>query len=206
MPRRRESPGEARARRAAVDDPAAVLEAALRFLEVRQRSVHEVRRRLTGAGYRADLVEAAIERLGELSVLDDTSFAQAWIESRDRAHPRGARALRQELRLKGIDTSIAEAVLGDRAMGAGDGIAEVSAAERLLSRNARTLARIADPRARRQRAYALLARHGFGSEIAREVAGRSVAGAADPPEGEAERESDDGPGGRGRAPGQEDGP
>ena len=41
---RRESLAERRERRAAVDDPALVLEAAARFLEVRSRSVAEVRR------------------------------------------------------------------------------------------------------------------------------------------------------------------
>ena len=54
----RESFAERRERRAAVDDPAVVLEAAARFLEARSRSVAEVRRRLTGAGYRADSSKA----------------------------------------------------------------------------------------------------------------------------------------------------
>ena len=49
-----------------------------------------------------------------------------------------------------------------------------SAAERLLVRNARTLARIADPRQRRQRAYAMLARNGFDPEVCRTVAASAV--------------------------------
>jgi hypothetical protein len=48
--------------------------------------------------------------------------------------------------------------------------ADRTAAERLLAKNARALARVADPRQRRQRAYALLARHGFDPETCREVA------------------------------------
>ncbi|MGZ3602948.1 MAG: hypothetical protein ACXVDF_23785, partial [Ktedonobacterales bacterium] len=60
---RRASFAERRERRAAVDDPTIVLEAAARFLEPRARSVAEVRRRLTGAGYRPDLVDGAIERM-----------------------------------------------------------------------------------------------------------------------------------------------
>ena len=58
---RKPTPAERRERRSAVDDPAVVLDAGARFLEARPRSVAEVRRRLTTAGYRADLVEAAIE-------------------------------------------------------------------------------------------------------------------------------------------------
>src|ERR1041385_8804168 len=105
MRRRKESFTERRERRAAGDDPAVVLEAAARFLEARSRSVAEVRRRLTTAGYRSELIDAAIVRLGDLGVLDDEAFARAWVESRDRARPRGERALRDELRVKGVDRS-----------------------------------------------------------------------------------------------------
>lgn len=179
---RRESFAEKRDRRAAVEDPAVVLEAAARFLEARSRSVYEVRRRLGGAGYRADLVEGAIVRLAELGMLDDQAFARTWVESRDRARPRGERAIREELRLKGIDRETIDVVLGerrDRALessgGDGEGgepslSADRTAAERLLAKNARALARVADPRQRRQRAYALLARHGFDPETCGDVA------------------------------------
>jgi regulatory protein len=155
-----------------------VLEAAARFLEPRARSVAEVRRRLTGAGYRPELVDGAIERLLELGVLDDDAFARAWVESRDRARPRGERAIRQELSLKGVDRSTIDFVLGERreatpGLPDDDGAsvsADQAAAERLLARNARSLARVADPRQRRQRAYALLARNGFDPEVCRTVA------------------------------------
>ena len=112
--RRRASFQERRERRAAVDDVNDVLEAAARFLEARPRSVHEVRRRLTTAGYRPELVDAAIGRLGELGYLDDDAFARTWVESRDRARPRGEHALRRELRLKGVDDAIVRTVLDDR--------------------------------------------------------------------------------------------
>ncbi len=179
-PGRRESFAERRERRAAIDDPAVVLEAAARFLEVRSRSVSEVRRRLGGAGYRADLVDGAIARMTELGMLDDEVFARAWVESRDRARPRGERAIREELRLKGIEREIVDLVLGERRDRAqttdpdGDDPPPVSAdrtaAERLLAKNARSLARVTDPRRRRQRAYALLARHGFDPGTCRDVA------------------------------------
>jgi SOS response regulatory protein OraA/RecX len=45
-----------------------------------------------------------------------------------------------------------------------------TAAERLLAKHRRSLERVADPRQRRQRAYALLARNGFDPETCREVA------------------------------------
>ena len=185
----RRSPAEARERKAGVDDPAVVLEAAARFLQARSRSVAEVRRRLDGAGYRADLVEGAIERMLELGMLDDEAFARAWVESRDRVRPRGERAIRSELVLKGVDRSSIDLVLaerreaalaGDEAEQGGTGQSpDRVAAERLLARNLRSLQRVADPRKRRQRAYQLLARNGFDPETCRDVAAGVDRGPAD---------------------------
>ena len=175
---RRESIAERRERRAAVDDPEVVLEAAARFLEVRARSVAEVRRRLTAAGYRPELVEGAIGRLSELGILDDEGFARAWVESRDRARPRGERAIRDELRLKGVDRAVIDAALEER-RDASEGKQERAVAEQLIARHRRSLDRVADPRQRRQRAYALLARNGFDPETCREVAATVVGGPGD---------------------------
>jgi regulatory protein len=163
----RESIADKKARHGAIDDPEVVLTAALRFLEARPRSATEVRRRLTGAGYREPLVAGAIERLAELGVLDDEAFARAWVESRDRARPRGERALRSELARKGIDRQLTDDVLEERTIDQPD--ADAAAARRVLERHAHALARVADPRARRQRAYALLARNGFDSDTAVEA-------------------------------------
>ena len=163
--RRRQKSLEARkAEHAEISDPSLVLEAALRFLEARQRSAAEVRRRLLLHGYRADLVDGAIGRLLDLAMIDDAAFAHAWVESRDRARPRGERALRRELAAKGVDRETVDGAIEERDAAAPD--ADADAARRLLDRNARALARVADPRARRQRAYALLARNGFDSELA----------------------------------------
>jgi SOS response regulatory protein OraA/RecX len=181
--RPRETLAEKRARRAEVDDPTVVLDAGLRFLEARARSMVEVRRRLSQAGYREELVTGAIERLSELGMLDDEAFATQWVESRDRAHPRGEHALMIELRQKGIDATLIAKILRERREAAarwdggaagGDLGADAEpnltpdevAARRLLARHARALERVTDPRARRQRAYALLARNGFGPEVA----------------------------------------
>lgn len=189
MTRRRETRADARARRAAVDDPAVVLDAAARFLEVRPRSIAEVRRRLHDNGYRDDLAEGAIARLVDLGMLDDAAFARAWVESRDRARPRGEWALRSELYRKGVAADVITAVLEDRAGPAsaqrGDmedrttgGVDEVAAA-RLLERRAPTLLREPDPRRRRAKAYALLARSGFAPDVCAAVAAAWVGGASE---------------------------
>jgi regulatory protein len=174
-----ESPVERRARRGGIEDPAEVLAAAARFLEARPRSTDEVRHRLREAGYRDDLVEGALRRLTELGFLDDAGFARTWVESRDRARPRGVRALRDELRRMGVAAADIEGALAAReAVASGDdpddprlvpgdgeraasGASDAAAAARLLARKGAGLMREPDLRKRRARAYALLARAGF---------------------------------------------
>ncbi|HEX7592183.1 MAG TPA: regulatory protein RecX [Candidatus Limnocylindrales bacterium] len=141
------------------------------------------------SGFPAELVEDAVTRLLELGLLDDTAYARAWVESRDRSRPRGESALRRELSLKGIERETIAAVLAERGEAAqaaaedgdDDGSArsfagfrgaDSAAAERLLSKSRAALLRIEDPRARRSRAYALLARNGFDPEVCREVSAR----------------------------------
>ncbi|GAC1665869.1 MAG: hypothetical protein NVS9B8_07030 [Candidatus Limnocylindrales bacterium] len=191
--RSKESLAAGRERRGAIDDPAIVLEAAARFLEVRSRSVAEVRRRLGRAGYRPSLIDDAVTRLTELGMLDDAAFGRAWVESRDRARPRGEIALRRELALKGVDRTIVDDLLERRRDGADgpDGLGEnsdLAGAHRLLARNERALARVGDPRQRRQRAYALLARNGFDPETCRAA---SAALLVDPGSPESEPAADD---------------
>lgn len=184
--RRRTDPAERRAHRAAVDDPGIVMEAATAFLAVRSRSVDETRRRLLHLGYRTELVDGVIDELLTMGYLDDATFARAWVESRDRSRPRGENALRRELFLKGIERDTIATVLADRAATrprtAGEGNAphgngeatglvtvDGAAAERLLERRRAALSREPDPRKRRHKAYALLARNGFDPEIARQA-------------------------------------
>jgi regulatory protein len=184
---RKPSLAERRERRAAVEDVNEVLDAAARFLEARPRSVAEVRRRLDSQGYRPELVHGAIARLLELGYLDDEAFARAWAESRDRARPRGERALRVELDRKGVDRSVVRAVLGDRrdaardalaATGAPEGHLEEAGAERLLRGRLAAILREPDARRRRQRAYGLLARNGFDPDVCSAVVRRILDEAA----------------------------
>jgi regulatory protein len=179
--------GERRERKAAVEDPAELLDAAARLLEARPRSVAEVRRRLVGLGYRRELVEATLVRLAELGYLDDEAFARAWVESRDRSKPRGEHALRRELGLKGVDRALVDGVLDDRrenaaATGSHDGDGAESpdetAARRLLARKLPSILREPDPRRRLQKAYATLARSGFSPDVCSAVAKGALATAA----------------------------
>ena len=192
---RRESIADGRARRAAVDDPEVVLAAALRFLEARSRSVEEVRRRLADAGYRPELVATTLDRLSVIGLLDDELFARGWIESRDRARPRGEMALRRELSQRGVGRTEIIGALDERreqaeersrvGLESGDdggypASPDEAAARRLIERRQRDFDRIEDPRKRRERAYALLARNGFDPDVCRTVAASVAPPAARP--------------------------
>lgn len=168
---------ELRARRAAIDDPQVVLEAAAAFLAVRPRSVSETRTRLRHLGYAESVIEIALGELLQLGYLDDEAFGRSWVESRDRAHPRGEAALRRELRLKGLTAETIAGLLTERvdARPEGDGRPDLEAARSLLERRGRALAREPNVARRRQRAYALLARNGFDPDTCREaIAGVSL--------------------------------
>jgi regulatory protein len=163
------------------------MEAAAAFLAVRPRSVDETRRRLRHHGYQPGLVDGVLERLVEMGYLDDEGFAQAWVESRDRARPRGEMALRRELSMKGIDRETIRKVLAGRADVArtatrDEGLTvspERGAAARLLDRRRAALLGVTDPRQRGQKAYALLARNGFAPDICQEASAAFDIGPAD---------------------------
>lgn len=167
-----------RSRRGKVEDPSIVMDAAAMFLAVRPRSVEETRRRLRHLGYAHPLADQVIERLIEMRYLDDESFARAWVESRDRARPRGASALLHELALKGVARETIDLVLDERSgtdHGSSDphdgGLdAERAAAGRLVEKRSRSLLRESDLRKRRDKAYVLLARNGFPPDICHDVA------------------------------------
>jgi regulatory protein len=180
--RRPEAVAERRAARAGIEDVGKVVEYAAWLLESRSRSVAELRRKLVVAGFRPALIDEAIGRLTELGFLDDEAFASAWVESRDRARPRGEHALRRELALKGIDRGVIDGVLATRRGEVEDPDdpfhAPVTedpdrvAAASLLERRRAALLRETDPRKRRAKAYALLARNGFAPDVASELSRR----------------------------------
>lgn len=87
---------------------------AARFLAPRPRSRAEVRRRLLRpsphrAPPPAAVVERVLDRLERMGYLNDAEFAAYWAEQRERFSPRSARAVRQELRQRGVDTETAAA-------------------------------------------------------------------------------------------------
>jgi regulatory protein len=97
----------------AKDAVSQAVDSASRFLSYRPRSTQEVRDNLTKKGISPTVLEAALERLAALGYLDDQAFAAFWVRERNRFKPVGSRALRFELRQKGVGNSIIDEVLAD---------------------------------------------------------------------------------------------
>src|ERR1700730_11123055 len=81
---------------------------ALNYLSFRPRSREEVRRYLQRKETPPYIIDAALERLDRLDFVNDRAFVEFWVENRDKFNPRGARALKNELRMKGVERDIVD--------------------------------------------------------------------------------------------------
>lgn len=89
------------------------VERAINYLSFRPRSQAEVRLHLRKKETPPEIIEAALERLNRLDYVNDKAFSAFWVENREQFNPRGSRALRNELRLKGVDREIVEEVVDE---------------------------------------------------------------------------------------------
>ncbi len=137
-------------------------EIALRFLSYRPRSEQEVADHLRRKGFDARTVEAELERLRNVGLVDDRAFAQFWVENRTAFRPRSRRALQAELRRKGIPPAIIQEVLQEASPD------ERALALRLARERARRL-RGLDPLTFRRRLAGYLIRRGFDGELVMEI-------------------------------------
>jgi regulatory protein len=87
---------------------------ALRYLGTRPRSGAEIVTYLKRKEYDEQVIGAVIVRLQENGYIDDDAFARFWIENRNRFRPKGAQALRYELRQKGIERETIEGALDEQ--------------------------------------------------------------------------------------------
>ena len=88
-------------------------DAALSLLSHRARSATELKRRLKRKGYEAETADATVERMEELGMVDDASFAESFVRDRVRLRPHGRRRLKAELRAKGVDDETARAAIDE---------------------------------------------------------------------------------------------
>ena len=136
---------------------------ALRFLSYRPRSAEEVRRNLKQHKVDDWLIAPVLQRLQRLGYLDDVGFANFWLENRSRFKPMGPRALRYELRSKGIAEDIIETSLAE--------INAEDAAYRAAAGRANRF-KCMTRQAFRQKLHGLLSRRGFEADTIRAVVPR----------------------------------
>src|SRR5438270_1850192 len=134
---------------------------ALNYLSYRPRSREEVRRYLRRKETPPDIIEAALARLDRLDFVNDRAFASFWIENREQFNPRGAHALKNELRMKGVEREVVDELVNDEQ--------DEELALRAGRRKALSLINIPgmDFATFRNRLGSFLQRRGFGYEVSK---------------------------------------
>jgi regulatory protein len=154
-------------------------QAALDLLAYRARSAAELRRRLLGRGFPADLVDVCLAELAEQRLLDDAAFATAFARDRLRSRPRAPRAITAELRTRGVAEETARAAIGEALEEGGhteDGLAR-DAARAWVRRAGLPAGRLSAEQEQKalRRLLGYLGRRGFGGGLARAAARTALA-------------------------------
>ena len=138
------------------------LEAAMKFLALRERSVREVRQRLRRSCYDPETADRVIDALAGHALVSDSRFAGEWVNHRSRKY--GRNRIARELRQKGVSAAEAQAAL--------DSLPEETEMEQAVQQ-ARKLARKFrnDP----QKIIQALVRRGYGWSLARRAAEKALA-------------------------------
>ncbi|WP_445528671.1 recombination regulator RecX [Streptomyces cyslabdanicus] len=110
-----------------------------------------------------EAAEEVLSRFEEVGLIDDSAFADAWVESRHHGRGLARRALARELRTKGVD-----AALVDEAVGRLDAEQEEATARELVARKLRST-RGLDRDKRLRRLAGMLARKGYSEGLALRV-------------------------------------
>ena len=132
---------------------------AIRCLGNREHSRKEITTKLERRQFSLATIEKTLERLDELGLLDDFSFAAQYVGSRSRKKPSGRYKLRYELLQKGISEEIIEKVLSECDSNAHCLDAALKKHPFLKG----------DDHYRRKKMYAFLMNRGFDSQTIRET-------------------------------------
>jgi regulatory protein len=152
------------------DDVGRALGIAYRFINRRERSVAEVRARLEKAEISEGEISATIDELTQFGYLDDARYAAVFTQDKRTLESWGNDRIARKLRERGVDRDLIEAALAESGSGRGDASfgdagagGELELAVALLAQ--RFPAGPSDQRDR-ERAFGVLARKGYDSELA----------------------------------------
>ncbi|MFJ5645211.1 recombination regulator RecX [Streptomyces sp. NPDC093223] len=115
-----------------------------------------------------DVAEEVLSRFEEVGLINDSAFADAWVESRHHGRGLARRALARELRTKGVDSTLI-----DEAVGQLDSEQEEETARELVARKLRST-RGLDRDRRLRRLAGMLARKGYPEGMALRVVRRAL--------------------------------
>lgn len=135
------------------------------YLAHKPRTETEVRRKLRQNEYSEPVIESVVERLQELSYLDDVQYAEQYVERRFASKGYGPVRIRQELRKRGIDRHLAETAVADFF----EEESPLAAAREKAQKRWPRIAREEDPRKRRDKLYRYLKRRGYTYDTIRVV-------------------------------------
>jgi regulatory protein len=136
----------------------------LRLLTARSRTRAELTAQLAKRGYPDDVSNRVLDRLAAVGLVDDTDFAEQWVQSRRANSGKSKRALAAELHTKGVDDEVITTVLAGIDAGA-----ERERAEQLVRTRLRREELGADNTRISRRLIGLLARRGYSQSVAGEV-------------------------------------
>jgi regulatory protein len=127
----------------------------LRRLSAAPRTRSELRADLLRRGVPEDVADRALDRFVDVGLVDDSAFAQLWVDSRQRTRGSARGVLRQELRAKGVSDD--DAGLALEAISDDD---ERARAVQLVHLKARSMQRL-EPDVRARRLVSMLMRRGY---------------------------------------------
>ncbi len=115
-----------------------------------------------------DIAEHVLSRFEDVGLINDTAFADAWVESRHHSRGLARRALARELRTRGVEQGVIE-----QAMGRLDSEQEEETARVLVDRKLSSTRGLERDR-RIRRLAGMLARKGYGEGLALRVVRRAL--------------------------------
>ncbi|GAA3496820.1 recombination regulator RecX [Streptomyces prasinosporus] len=115
-----------------------------------------------------EAAEEVLSRFEEVGLINDSAFADAWVESRHHGRGLARRALAQELRTKGVDPTLIDAAVSQL-----DSEQEEATARELVARKLRST-RGLDRDKRIRRLAGMLARKGYPEGLALRVVRRAL--------------------------------
>lgn len=140
----------------------------LRQLTAAPRSRSQLAQALRRKDCPDDVAAAVLDRMEEVGLVDDEAYAGMLVRSQQAGRGLATRALRQELRKKGVDDDTAAAALAEV-----DPHDEEERARRLVAKKLRTMSGL-EPVVQTRRLAGMLARKGYDAEVTMRVVREAV--------------------------------